>query len=549
MPSNTSKDLTTDQKIALTPLVQHLSAVSLKDVLGICHDLREGSELSAGEKSALRHLLEGEETLTLSPHPWLQECCTLATDDGEVPIDAGTWQLIIASLLIRSGQWMELKQLELDCTPAIRYSGVVSTQLSQLQELTLYEWRAKDLSAFQSMNQLTHVSFRTPSACAEELIDALLVLMEKAPNLNEIDLPWVDPESLIALARHPSLFDLVEAGCAHYPTHDFLLRYTQRQLDEHEQEIPKERLSRLLELGSRICRFHTRWIGDCPLREVYCPPGVFWMGTDEQAEWLKGVSPSHQVRISHGLWIAQLPLSNRIVEFFDKELPDGFPGGRDEVCKQLGWLNSIRMSNLLSAHFSLEPAYTMHLMHYTPEDLDLKASGYRMLTEAEWEYAAQWGGKYKFSGSDHYELVAHTFRNHRFDSSIDILTGEDIVERTQSWPLVKSHLRSATLRANALGMYDMSGLLAEWCNDILDLDVYATRATSSPIPSDPVVFPSKRRKSSPSLGPMTYVVSRGGSYNYWENTALNVSRREDFPTDRWTCANGLRVCRVAEDPE
>ena len=536
--------LSGEELLALNTLLHPLKGIALTDIMAVCRNLRETKTVSSTEKAVLRRILDYEETFKLSPHPWLQEQCTQTSKHGELPIDAGTWQLIIASLLIRSGQWMELEQLELDCTPAIRHSSVLSVPLSQIQLLTLYEWRAEDLSAFQSMDQLKVVSFRTPSVCAEELIAALLVLMEKAPNLSEIEIPWVDPKSLIALARHPDIFDLVEAGCAHLPVDEFLLKYTQRQLSKARPEIPKELIPRLLELGSRICRFHTRWIAHFPFREVYCPPGVFWMGTDEKKESLEGMKPRHQVRISHGLWIAQLPISNSIIEFFDKKFPD-MSYHPNEVCKQLSWLNSIRISNVLSNYFSLEPAYKMHLLHFTAEELLLKAPGYRMLTEAEWEYAAQWGGKYKYSGSDHFELVAHTFRNRRFEGSIDVVTGEDVVERTQSWPLVKHCLRSATLRANALGIYDMSGLLAEWCNDIHDPEVYAKRATSSAIPTDPVVFPSKYNKVR--SGTMTYVVSRGGSSNYWEEAALNIFRRTDFPTDRWNTPNGLRVCRVAED--
>ena len=76
---------------------------------------------------------------------------------------------------------------------------------------------------------------------------------------------------------------------------------------------------------------------------------------------------------------------------------------------------------------------------------ELTGEEFRLLTEAEWEYAAR-GGKlskgYKYAGSDNLEEVAWTVAN----------------ADGKSHPV-------ASKKPNELGLYDMSGNVYEWCED------------------------------------------------------------------------------------
>jgi formylglycine-generating enzyme required for sulfatase activity len=132
---------------------------------------------------------------------------------------------------------------------------------------------------------------------------------------------------------------------------------------------------------------------------------------------------------------------------------------------------------------------------------------YRLPTEAEWEYAARGG----------------------MLNSSQMYAGTDTDLRSYAWYRSNSDDKTHPVgekKPNALGLYDLTGNVAEWCNDRYQHDYY---------------------KNSPKLNPQGPVkgenrVLRGGAHSD-EEISLRVSARWFAePGERWD-AYGFRVCR------
>ncbi len=159
--------------------------------------------------------------------------------------------------------------------------------------------------------------------------------------------------------------------------------------------------------------------------------------------------------------------------------PSKFTGDNLPV-ETVSWYDCIDYCNQRSIKEGLKPYYQIDKNKKDPDngrdprfkdDLDnLKwmvtintgANGYRLPTEAEFEYAAgggQMSRSYTYSGSDDVDKVAWYWQN----------SGDKPLTGFWSWPVIEhNHDKTKPVGSkepNELGLYDMSGNVREWCWD------------------------------------------------------------------------------------
>ena len=187
--------------------------------------------------------------------------------------------------------------------------------------------------------------------------------------------------------------------------------------------------------------------------------GGYTMGSNTATE--PNQKPEHQVSV-RDFYIAKSELTFEEYDVFcdstkRPRVGDMNWGRGKHPAIIVSWYDAVEYCNWLSKRDKLQPAYITKGLEVWWIDT---AYGYRLLTEAEWEYAAK-GGKLskgtKYAGSDKLETVAW------------FATNSD--NKTQA---------TAQKTANELGLYDMCGNVWEWVWDGYGGDYYKVSPANNP---------------------------------------------------------------------
>ncbi|MBR6153347.1 MAG: SUMF1/EgtB/PvdO family nonheme iron enzyme [Treponema sp.] len=175
--------------------------------------------------------------------------------------------------------------------------------------------------------------------------------------------------------------------------------------------------------------------------------------------------PVHEVTLS-SFYMAETEVTQEQWIAVMKDNPSRFEGDNRPV-ESVSWFDAIVFCNKLSMMNMRTPIYSVNgktdpdTWGYTPSwgysingevVMDLEANGYRLPTDAEWEYAARGGKKskgYKFPGADSLDAVAW-YKDNSGNTTHEV----------------------ATKTPNELGLYDMGGNVWEWVWDWLSPYVY-----------------------------------------------------------------------------
>lgn len=229
-----------------------------------------------------------------------------------------------------------------------------------------------------------------------------------------------------------------------------------------------------------------------PYRLMHVPGDEFLMGADEaDTEAQDREKPAHRVHLDD-FYIGRFPVTQDLWEAVMGENPSRFKGPRRPV-ENVSWDD-----------------ITKKLL---PRLQELTGAKYRLPTEAEWEYAARGGPFWKeeafrYAGSEVLQQVGW------YDENSGNAT-HDV----------------GLLLPNALGLYDMSGNVWEWCADWYSGQYYEACEKQG----------VAHQPQGPESG--SFRVLRGGSWYYYA-VHCRVSRRNNSGPARRSNIYGFRVVLV-----
>jgi sulfatase modifying factor 1 len=252
---------------------------------------------------------------------------------------------------------------------------------------------------------------------------------------------------------------------------------------------------------------------------VLVEAGSFRMGSTVGAS---NEQPVHTVRITRPFYIAKYAVTfEEYDRFCDDEKcrrpqDNGWGRGTRPVFG-VSWLHAAKYCNWLSGKEGLTPCYDVK-GKLTKCDFSMK--GYRLPTEAEWEYAARGGQKsqgYDYAGGDNPDDVAWYDNN----------------SNGQIHPVGQK-------QPNELGLYDMSGNAFEWCGDLYGKDYYASS------PSDDPTGPLSASEGAYTGFGLLERVRRGGSFRESSDCLRVAYRSADLMSGpiQGVGINGFRLVRA-----
>jgi formylglycine-generating enzyme required for sulfatase activity len=217
------------------------------------------------------------------------------------------------------------------------------------------------------------------------------------------------------------------------------------------------------------------------------PAGTFSMGESWIADSVHQVTLSAfamaSTHVTQGQYLAVMGVN-----------PSHFTGDLNRPVESITWFNAVRYCNTLSTLVGYDMAYDTITWV-----LDTSKNGFRLPTEAQWEYACRAGTTTEYWwGADTAGMGACTWSIYNSDST--------------THPV-------ASKSANAFGLYDITGNVWQWCNDWYEC--YGSSAQTNP--------------RGPATG--TQRVLRGGSWGYDD---FRCATRDASDPNAYDDKDGLR---------
>jgi formylglycine-generating enzyme required for sulfatase activity len=186
---------------------------------------------------------------------------------------------------------------------------------------------------------------------------------------------------------------------------------------------------------------------------VSLPGGEFVMGS---AKGEPDEAPPHKVRITAFL-MDKFEVTHEMFTKAQLPNPSRWQDNPRKPVERIRWRDAKQYCNERSLLEKLKPCYDEKTADF---DCDFNANGYRLPTEAEWEYACRAGvdGPYDFGSPDQVRLFAWFADN----------AGE------------RTHVVGEK-KANRWGVFDLYGNVSEWCEDVYSPTYYGQSPSLDPL--------------------------------------------------------------------
>lgn len=262
------------------------------------------------------------------------------------------------------------------------------------------------------------------------------------------------------------------------------------------------------------------YISEIPENFVLIEGGTFEMGSPDTEAWRSEDETRHTVTVSDFYMSIYEVTQAEYLEIMESN-PSNFKGDELPV-ENVTWLDAVRYCNARSEKEGLTSVYTIDGNTIT---WDRSANGYRLPTEAEWEYACRAGTSTPFNTensisaeeANYYGHYPYEIENNYFSqSNLETKPGE----YRQTTVAVDS------FSSNDWGLYNMHGNVSEWVWDYYG--DYGTAAVTDPVGAENG----------------TLRVYRGGGWNDFAKN-MRSAYRAALAEDKGSFNIGIRLVRNA----